>query len=1074
MGVDLPTEISSEPRLAWSPTSSQGSNKALQEKTPSKKAESFGTLYTDNSTTSLPSSNASNTLPTMSAKEAPAPAATAPMLPPNVPAQKEGFTNDAPETNSGSRPPVRTGNRREEGSWLHSSSFEQKANRGQQWSDERERLRARKTTKGLFAPEEIEHKKKLGTFMGVYVPTTQNVLGVILFLRLPWITGQAGILQAALVVSAACFSTVLTSLSMSAIATNGRVEAGGCYQITKKSLGLECGGVVGILLFLSNTFGVAMYVLGCVEALKDAQPSAEIDAEQDNRIMGTIILATLAAIVYVGIGYISKFAVLFLGGVLFAIASIHAGVFYHTAHPKKESGLLGLNWDTFNDNWGADYDSDTSFAVVLALFFPAVTDPLAGTNLSGDLEDPQKSIPPGTLAAVATTSIIFLLQVFYCGSAVDRGFLVDDKLIVARLAWPLPELIYAGIMLSTLGAGLQSLAGAPRLLAAIAKDRLIPQLAPLAPKDGEEPRLALALTAFLSLCCVMLGSLNAVAPFITMWFLTCYAIINAACFILAYEHAPTFRPKWRYYHWTSSCLGMCICLGMMFFIKPYFALVAVAIAVGIFKYIQHTLLTAEAGHDDLLIDVASDEDENDGAPKKTANFASAIRFNQVRKALMSVEEHDFQFKYWRPFILYLADLDPVDGALAKTQGVPNLISHLMLRGKGLSFVGGVLEGAIEDTFEKQKKSSALLKKYLRYHKIEAFPEVIVANEVVDGKRFLLQGKGFGVLRPNTVMVNFPEVECISVREANNTTALWTDVALCSKTLLVCKNSEGFEFPVTEKLTSNIDVWWVFDILPAKGLLLLIPYMLHEHPCWSHCTLRLFVVTGMAENKDLLTKRLTEMLDGAGFDIDICILQMNETDAPRFTHVKKPVPEDAMKEKKSNSFRGRTSMLFRQVVGGKDDPNQGPNSPRRLSWLGPAVASGSSQETNSIREARSSRSKSGSAADDQTGSLSELTEYLREISTEKTLPTVDTAETPKEDTPSNQRNGSSRGDAYGSLLTSTMSKYSGESALVVMTLPRPDRNQPARDYLMSLEVLTAGLRRCIMIQESGKERVQLHS
>ena len=36
------------------------------------------------------------------------------------------------------------------------------------------------------------------------------------------------------------------------------------------------------------------------------------------------------------------------------------------------------------------------------------------------------------------------------------------------------------------------------------------------------------LTASLSLCVLMLGQLDAVAPFITMWFLTCYAIINGA------------------------------------------------------------------------------------------------------------------------------------------------------------------------------------------------------------------------------------------------------------------------------------------------------------------------------------------------------------------------------------------------------------------------------------------------------------------------------------------------------------------------------------------------------------------
>lgn len=149
-----------------------------------------------------------------------------------------------------------------------------------------------------------------------------------------------------------------------------------------------------------------------------------------------------------------------------------------------------------------------------------MTDPLAGSNLSGDLRDPQKSIPIGTIAAVAVTTVVFCMQVVLVGGSVDRDTLIDDTLIVTRLAWPVKQLIYIGMMMSTLGAGLQSLAGAPRLLAAIAHHNILPPLKIFAPEPGTEPRKAVILCAFLSCCCVMIGSLNAVAPFITIWFLT--------------------------------------------------------------------------------------------------------------------------------------------------------------------------------------------------------------------------------------------------------------------------------------------------------------------------------------------------------------------------------------------------------------------------------------------------------------------------------------------------------------------------------------------------------------------------
>jgi amino acid transporter len=118
----------------------------------------------------------------------------------------------------------------------------------------------------------------------------------------------------------------------------------------------------------------------------------------------------------------------------------------------------------------------------------------------------------------------FCCQVLFTGGSCTRTTLVGDAggELVTALAWPLGEVVWVGMLMSTLGAGLQSLAGAPRLLAAIGRDGLIPEFRVFAPTPGAEPRLAVAFCAALSLGAVMLGDLNAVAPFITMWFLTCY------------------------------------------------------------------------------------------------------------------------------------------------------------------------------------------------------------------------------------------------------------------------------------------------------------------------------------------------------------------------------------------------------------------------------------------------------------------------------------------------------------------------------------------------------------------------
>jgi len=896
----------------------------------------------------------------------------------------------------------------------------------------------------------------LGTFMGVYVPTTQNILGIILFIRLPWITGQAGILQAALIVSICCASSFLTSLSMSAIATNGKVQAGGCYQIIKKSLSPQFGVVVGLLLFLSNTFGVAMYILGFVEALKGAIPAVSVNEEQDPRLIGAITLLCLFCIVYVGISYISKFAFLFLSGVLIAILSIHLGTFYHTANPKPEDGIVGLSWDNFSDNWGPNYDPQYDFGTLLAIFFPAVTDPLAGSNLSGDLKDAQKSIPPGTLAAVATTTVLFLLQVFYTGGSCLQKTLATEEtgfLIVTKLAWPFGELVYAGIMLSTLGAGLQSLAGAPRLISAIAKDNMIPQLAFLTPKPGEEPRKALILCASLSLACVMIGKLNAVAPFITMWFLTCYAIINCACFILAYEQSPTFRPRWKYFHWSISLLAAILILGMMFFISWYFALAALTIAIGLYKYVQR-----------------QDEEINTSG----GGWQSGMRFNQVRNGLLMLQEADIEFKYWRPFVLFLCKMSK-DGKYIPQGGMINLIGQLMKRGKGLAFVGGCIEGDYAENADKAREASKELRDLLSEKGIDGFPEVIVSNTVRDGQLFMLQGKGFGPLRPNTVMLGFPDVTGMDEAEATDFLKLCREVAVSHKTLMLCKTNDSFPAS-TEHITGNLDVWWVFDLLPARGLLLLTPYLLQQHAVWKGTKLRLFVVTGHEDDQDTLRHMLVNMLRSAGLEADVNILQMNEDEAPRFTHTlnTKNEPHDATADPagEGTSMQALTSYIQAHSVHTAalnvdvkiDMPGSAAATIKEGEEGGPSapVKEASEEDPGRVRE------EMKNAPSPPPGQKKSSRLVLNHDEAVPSRPNRSSTATKRVSVAVLKK------DKFGSKLTAAIVKNSGESALVMLTMPVPQLGQPASEYLLSVDTLIKDLKRVILIQESGQERVELYS
>uniref|UniRef100_A0A453LND9 Amino acid permease/ SLC12A domain-containing protein n=3 Tax=Aegilops tauschii subsp. strangulata TaxID=200361 RepID=A0A453LND9_AEGTS len=443
---------------------------------------------------------------------------------------------------------------------------------------------------------------KFGTMMGVFVPCLQNILGIIYYIRFTWIVGMAGVWQSLVLVSFCGACTFLTGLSLSAIATNGAMKGGGPYYLIGRALGPEVGISIGLCFFLGNAVAGSMYVLGAVETFLDAVPSAGLFQESvtvvnntlingtatagtatistpslhDLQVYGVIVTILLCFIVFGGVKIINKVAPAFLIPVLFSLLCIYLGVFIAPRH-NAPKGITGLSLTSLRDNWGSEYQRTNNagvpdpngsiywgFNALVGLFFPAVTGIMAGSNRSASLKDTQRSIPIGTLSATLTTTAMYLLSVLLFGALSTREELLTDRLLTATVAWPTPVVIYIGIILSTLGAALQCLTGAPRLLAAIANDDILPVLNYFKVSEGVEPHAATLFTALICIGCVIIGNLDLITPTITMFFLLCYAGVNLSCFLLDLLDAPSWRPRWKYHHWSLSLVGALLCVGTPF------------------------------------------------------------------------------------------------------------------------------------------------------------------------------------------------------------------------------------------------------------------------------------------------------------------------------------------------------------------------------------------------------------------------------------------------------------------------------------------------------------------------------
>ncbi|XP_036918838.1 solute carrier family 12 member 7 isoform X3 [Sturnira hondurensis] len=993
-------------------------------------------------------------------------------------------------------------------------------------------------SQGVVEHEEDEESRRrevkspgMGTFIGVYLPCLQNILGVILFLRLTWIVGVAGVLESFLIVFMCCTCTMLTAISMSAIATNGVVPAGGSYYMISRSLGPEFGGAVGLCFYLGTTFAGAMYILGTIEIfLTYISPGAAIihpKSEGDEamtllnnmRVYGTCTLALMAMVVFVGVKYVNKLALVFLACVVLSILAIYAGVIksafdppdipvcllgnrtlsrrsfdvcakVHTTNngtgttmlwslfcngsspsaacdeyfaqnnlteiqgiPGVASGVLLDNlWNAYSDKGmfvekkgtpsvpvseesrpsGLPYvltDIMTYFTMLVGIYFPSVTGIMAGSNRSGDLRDAQKSIPTGTILAIVTTSFIYLSCIVLFGACIE-GVILRDKfgealqgnLVIGMLAWPSPWVIVIGSFFSTCGAGLQSLTGAPRLLQAIARDGIIPFLQVFGHgKANGEPTWALLLTAFICETGILIASLDSVAPILSMFFLMCYMFVNLACAVQTLLRTPNWRPRFRYYHWTLSFLGMSLCLALMFICSWYYALFAMLIAGCIYKYIEYR-----------------------GAEKEWGDGIRGLSLNAARYALLRVEHGPPHTKNWRPQVLVMLNLDS-----EQCVKHPRLLSFTtqLKAGKGLTIVGSVLEGTYLDKHVEAQQAEENIRSLMSAEKTKGFCQLVVSSNLRDGMSHLIQSAGLGGMKHNTVLMAWPE----SWKEEDNPFS-WKnfvdtvrDTTAAQQALLVAKNVDLFPQNQERFSDGHIDVWW---IVHDGGLLMLLPFLLRQHKVWRKCRMRIFTVAQVDDNSIQMKKDLQTFLYHLRISAEVEVVEMVENDISAFTYEKTLVMEQRSQMLKQMQLSKTEREREAQLIHDRNTASHSAVAARSQAPPTPDKVQMTWTKEKLIAEKYKNKDNSMSGFKD----LFSLKPEWGNL---------------------NQSNVRRMHTAVK--LNGVVLNKSQDAQLVLLNMPGPPRNrQGDENYMEFLEVLTEGLNRVLLVRGSGREVITIYS
>jgi len=611
---------------------------------------------------------------------------------------------------------------------------------------------------------EGKKSNQLGTFGGVFTPSILTILGVIMFMRAGFVIGQAGILHALLILLLAKGISTLTALSVSAVSTNTPVAGGGAYFLISRALGPEFGGAIGLGLFSAQAISVPFYILGFTEALVRSFP----DMANHFQIIAFSTAVALFLISYIGATWAVKTQYLIM-----TILGISVFVFMGGA-------VLNFQGEQFIQNWNPMYNgSGMSFWVIFAIYFPAVTGIMAGVNMSGDLKDPGKSIPLGTLAAVGVGFIIYATQILLCGGAQTRSQLsaFSFETLSQQALFGAGFLVIAGVFAATISSALGSFLGSPRVLQAVARDDVIPPLRPFAmgSKRGDEPRRALWLVLGVTLLTILWaggdtngGAFNVLAGVVTMFFLYTYGMINMAAFVESIANNPSFRPRFKYYHWIPALCCSISCVATAILIDPVAAFLATVFLVLLYAWLRRKVLRTRFG-----------------------DARWGFVFSRLKDQLLMLANMPTHPKNWRPTVLVLTG-NP------EKRIIMTMYALWIGEERGLVTLGRVLEGNLEEIVHLKDAAVSQFNKFLQKNDFRALTTVIFSKSLDDGIISLLQGHPVSPLQPNVVMMGWVSDPERPVPFINNLRS----ARFLGKSLILVDEKD-----LPPKRGRRIDVWW---------------------------------------------------------------------------------------------------------------------------------------------------------------------------------------------------------------------------------------------------------------------------
>jgi len=656
--------------------------------------------------------------------------------------------------------------------------------------------------------------KKFGTFGGVFTPSILTILGVIMYMRLPMIAGEAGLFGTLGIILIAHLISITTGLSVSSIATDKKVKEGGTYYIISRSLGLPIGGTLGIALFVGLSFSVSLYLIGFAESFLGYW-DMPMDINHI-RVAGSIILLIVTIITFISTSLAIKAQYFIMAAIALSLLSIFFG--NHDFAPAEPNF------------WGDG--EGISFMVLFGIFFPAVTGFEAGVSMSGDLKDPKKSIPVGTISAIAIGLLVYIGLAFFFAYTVDGKMLATDPRALFNIAL-VPQLVIAGIWGATLSSALGSILAAPRILQSTAMDKITPRLFARGTGASNEPRNALILTFIIAETGILIGELDVIARIVSVFFITTYGFLNLSAAFESMTSAD-FRPSFKTPAWVSI-IGSLACILVMIQLDFVAMIGAIVILGSLFLILKRRQLVLETG-----------------------DAWSSVWTTLVRTGLLRLNKSEMNTRNWRPNIILFSGKDQAR-------------QHLVEFAKAFTGRLGMFS-AFEVVETKEKE----LTKDQRYFSSSGKKDEFIIHQhrcrdIYDGMDEIARVYGFTGIEPNTVLMGWSKNEKNKGKFLNLIKKL---AASDYNTVFLNYNAQK-EFGKK----SNIDIWW-----NGWGSNLTFAIFLLRHFTsagdWKDAHIRLLVINNVQSRAEQIYKSLQKVLNNYRINFEIKIINNGIDNLPR--------------------------------------------------------------------------------------------------------------------------------------------------------------------------------------------------